>query len=153
MNIFIFSKKEAYDAFAAKTFPKNVSVIIFYDFGSEHIDYNGICSDVYYCPYDDIDVWSEREYEKYSSTFDFADDLAQFIYDAYNSGRDIVCQCDYGQSRSAGCAAAIAEHFYKSGIEIFADFSRCPNKLIYHKVIDALDDYSNNNKIPDQRRV
>lgn len=153
MNIFIFSKKEAYDAFAAKTFPKNVSVIIFYDFGSEHIDYNEICSDVYYCPYDDIDVWSEREYEKYSSTFDFADDLAQFIYDAYNSGRDIVCQCDYGQSRSAGCAAAIAEHFYKSGIGIFADFSRCPNKLIYHKVIDALDDYSNNNKIPDQRRV
>lgn len=82
-----------------------------------------------------------------------ADDLAQFIYDAYNSGRDIVCQCDYGQSRSAGCAAAIAEHFYKSGIEIFADFSRCPNKLIYHKVIDALNDFSHNNKIPDQRRV
>lgn len=153
MNIFIFSKKEAYDAFAAKTFPKNVSVIIFYDFGSEHIDYNGICSYVYYCPYDDIDVWSEREYKKYSSTFDFADDLARFIYDAYNSGRDIVCQCDYGQGRSAGCAAAIAEHFYKSGIEIFADFSRCPNKLIYHKVIDALNDFSHNNKIPDQRRV
>ena len=84
---------------------------------------------------------------------DYADDLAQFIYDAYNSGRDIVCQCDYGQSRSAGCAAAIAEHFYKSGIEIFADFSRCPNKLIYHKMIDALNDFSHNNKIPDQRRV
>lgn len=152
-DIIIYSRKDAEKAIRSGNFPKNTSVISFYDPQTEHIKYEDICSDVYYCPYDDIDVWSEREYEKYSSTFDFADDLAQFIYDAYNSGRDIVCQCDYGQSRSAGCAAAIAEHFYKSGIGIFADFTRCPNKLIYHKVIDALNDFSHNNKIPDQRRV
>ena len=111
-DIIIYSRKDAEKAIRSGNFPKNTSVISFYDPQTEHIKYEDICSDVYYCPYDDIDVWSEREYEKYSSTFDFADDLAQFIYDAYNSGRDIVCQCDYGLSRSAGCAAAIAEHFY-----------------------------------------
>ena len=116
-DIIIYSRKDAEKAIRSGIFPKNTSVISFYDPQTEHIKYEDICSDVYYCPYDDIDVWSEREYEKYSSTFDFADDLARFIYDAYNSGRDIVCQCDYGQSRSAGCAAAIAEHFYKYPIK------------------------------------
>ncbi len=123
-DIIIYSRKDAEKAIRSGNFPKNTSVISFYDPQTEHIKYEDICSDVYYCPYDDIDVWSEREYEKYSSTFDFADDLAQFIYDAYNSGRDIVCQCDYGQSRSAGCAAAIAEHFYNQRKSKF----RCPRQ-------------------------
>ena len=35
---------------------------------------------------------------------------------------DIICQCEHGQSRSAACAAAIKEHFEKSGIEVFADY-------------------------------
>ena len=142
MKIYIFSSDEVTKSVLNKTFPKNAAVISFYDQGARHINYNEMCSNVYYCPFDDIDVWSEYEYEKYGSTFDFADDLACFIYDAYNSGMDIICQCDYGQSRSAGCAAAISQHFYKSGIEIFSDLRRCPNKLIYLKVLNALENYS-----------
>ena len=45
-----------------------------------------------------------------------ADELATFIYEAREVGRDIICQCDYGQSRSAACAAAILQHFEKRGI-------------------------------------
>ena len=45
----------------------------------------------------------------------------------------------YDQSRSAGCAAAILEHFYRRGIDIFADYKYYPNQVVYHKVFDALE--------------
>ena len=68
-----------------------------------------------------------------------ADKLAEFIYDAKKMGFDIICQCEYGQSRSAGCAAAIREHFYGDGIKIFADYRYYPNQLVYNKLYDALE--------------
>ena len=51
---------------------------------------------------------------------------------------DIICQCDYGQSRSAACAAAILEHFERNGISIFADYRYYPNQLVFNKVLKAL---------------
>ena len=51
----------------------------------------------------------------------------------------MICQCDYGQSRGTGCAAAILEHFYHTGISIFADYNYYPNQVVYHKVFDALE--------------
>ena len=68
-----------------------------------------------------------------------APDIAAFIYHAYNNGMDIICQCEYGQSRSAGCAAAILEHFYHSGISVFANYDYCPSQVVYHKIFDALE--------------
>jgi hypothetical protein len=65
--------------------------------------------------------------------------LAEFIYAAYREGRDIICQCDFGQSRSAATATAILEHFERRGIDIFSNHDYYPNQLVYHKVLDALD--------------
>ena len=45
---------------------------------------------------------------------------------------------EYGQSRSAACAAAIREHFM-GGIEIFANYRYYPNQLVYNKLKAALD--------------
>ncbi len=70
--------------------------------------------------------------------FPEAQQLGAFIHNAINDGLNIICQCEYGHSRSAGCAAAILEYFGKRGIDIFADYRYNPNQLIYHKVIDAL---------------
>ena len=67
-----------------------------------------------------------------------ADALAAFIYQAKADGLDILCQCEYGQSRSAACAAAILEHFNGTGISIFADYRYYPNQVVYHKIMDAL---------------
>ena len=67
-----------------------------------------------------------------------ADALAAFIYQARADGLDILCQCEYGQSRSAACAAAILEHFDSTGISIFADYRYYPNQVVYHKIMDAL---------------
>jgi len=65
--------------------------------------------------------------------------LAEFIYTAKADGLDIICQCEYGESRSSACAAAILEHFQKTGISIFADYRYYPNQVVYHKVFDALE--------------
>lgn len=65
--------------------------------------------------------------------------MAAFIVKAYIDGKNIICQCEYGQSRSAGCAAAILENFYRRGIDIFAEYKYYPNQVVYHKVFDALE--------------
>ena len=70
-----------------------------------------------------------------------ADALAAFICQARADGLDILCQCEYGQSRSAACAAAILEYFNGTGISIFADYRYYPNQVVYHKVMDALTRY------------
>ena len=78
--------------------------------------------------------------------FPEADALAEFIYKAKEDGLDIICQCEYGQSRSAGCAAAILQHFSKNGIDVFTDYRYYPNQLVYHKVFDALTKYMMNHR-------
>ena len=90
----------------------------------------------------DIDIEILGDYGlTYDTYFPEAGDLAKFIYEAKNDGLDIICQCEYGQSRSAACAAAILEHFYKTGISVFADYRYYPNQMVYHKVFDALNAY------------
>ena len=69
------------------------------------------------------------------------DELAQFIKIAVQAGYRIICQCEYGQSRSAACAAAILQHFEKNGISIFADYRYYPNQLVYNKIFEALERY------------
>ena len=67
-----------------------------------------------------------------------ADALAAFICQARSDGLDILCQCEYGQSRSAACAAAILEYFNGTGTSVFADYRYYPNQVVYHKIMDAL---------------
>ena len=54
------------------------------------------------------------------------------------AGKRIICQCEYGMSRSAGCAAAILEYYQHSGITVFADDRYCPNKAVFRKLLAAL---------------
>ena len=70
-----------------------------------------------------------------------ADALAAFICQARADGLDILCQCEYGQSRSAACAAAILEYFNGTVISVFADYRYYPNQVVYHKIMDALTRY------------
>ena len=77
-----------------------------------------------------------------------ADALAKFICQSKADGLDILCQCEYGQSRSAACAAAILEYFDGSGISIFADYRYYPNQVVYHKIIDASSNAQRRNKWP-----
>ncbi len=67
-----------------------------------------------------------------------AREIAEFVYGCKNEVDLLICQCEYGQSRSAGCAAAIRQHFYGDGIEIFANEKYYPNKPVFHKLTAAL---------------
>ena len=82
MNVLICSRKDIEKMIINRTFPKNTKVISFYDPHTEHIKYEEVCDDVYYCPCEDIDVWYAAEFEEQCVQFDFADDLAVFIYEA-----------------------------------------------------------------------
>ncbi len=144
MNVSIYSRKEA-KSLIQKGFPVNTAVICFYSpkktawAEDRRLNYADHCARVFYVPIPDIDrevlkSWGYTE----SSFFSQAEELAAYICKAVEEGLDIFCQCDYGQSRSAGCAAAILQYFEGRGIDIFADYRYYPNQLVYNKIFNAL---------------
>ena len=145
MRVTVYSREAVERIIAEGKFPQNTAVISFFDPADKHlddythVDYSRASSAVYYCELDDLDrdYLAEKGYT-YESFFPDAADVAAFIRRAHQNRMDIICQCDYGQSRSAGCAAAILEYYYHSGISIFAGFDYYPNQVVYHKVFDAL---------------
>ena len=149
MKISICSR-EGIKALMGEGFPENTSVISFSSPAKAkkaeepRISFRGVCEHVFYITVPDIDIGLLGDYGyTYESYLAEADELAKFIYEASRGGRDVICQCDYGQSRSAACAAAILQHFEGRGIDIFADYSYYPNQLVYHKVFDALEKFKN----------
>lgn len=101
MNVTIYSREEIEIMISKGKFPDNTAVISFYDPAIKridkdytHVDYSDVCDHVFYSELDDLDleVLKERGYT-YDTYFPEADEIAQFIYEAYNSGMDIICQC------------------------------------------------------------
>ena len=131
-------------------FPNNVAVISFYDPKSKRtpkdyapVDYTNVCSRVFPVAIHDIDIEILSDYGlTFETYFPEADELARYIIKNIAQGHDIICQCEYGQSRSAACAAAIKEHYEKRGIEIFADYRYYPNQLIFNKLLVSLKEVS-----------
>lgn len=150
IDIRIISRKEA-EALTADELPQKTAIISFYDpIGPRtpkdyhKVDYSGLCDNVFYVEIRDIDIEILGQYGlTYDTYFPKAADLAKFIANAVANNCTIICQCEYGQSRSAACAAAIKEFYEKSGIQIFANYKYYPNQLIFNKLLDAL--VSNNN--------
>ena len=150
MHINIYSRK-AMEALLSKENLENTAIISFHDpvgCGRRRledyspIDFSGKCDRVMQIALHDLDPEALADFDLTVDTyFPEADELAEFIYKAKEDGLDIICQCEYGQSRSAGCAAAILEHFFNRGIAVFTDYRYYPNQLVYHKVFDALEKY------------
>lgn len=146
MDVSIYSRK-AMEALLQEGFPDKITVISFYDSEIKReddeykpVNYSGNTDRVFQVALHDIDLEILGEYNlTYDTYFPEVDDLAKFIYAAKADGMGIICQCEYGQSRSAACAAAILEHFHQSGISIFADYKYYPNQMVYHKIFDALE--------------
>lgn len=124
----------------------NTAVISFYDppssrtpAGYKPLDYGKKCAAVFSIAVYDIDIEVLPECGlTFDTYFPEAKPLALFIKTAVACDWDIICQCEYGQSRSAGCAAAIKEYYERDGISVFADYRYYPNQLIFNKVLDAL---------------
>lgn len=154
LKISIYSRKSIEELLRGN-FPQNAAVISFYDppgkFRDEEykpVDYSTKTNCVFQVALHDIDLEVLPKYHlTYETYFQEADDLAEFIFTAKKAGKDIICQCEYGESRSSGCAAAIHEYFHKDGINIFADYRYYPNQMVYHKVYDALERYGIENDV------
>ena len=145
MEVSIYSRK-AIKELIEKGFPQNTAVISFYtpkdkrDYEENRVNYDGVCNKVFYVGIPDIDIEILSEYGyTYKTYLAEADELAKFIDKAKENGLDIICQCDYGQSRSAACAAAILQYYEGRGIDIFTDYRYYPNQLVYNKIFDALE--------------
>lgn len=63
--------------------------------------------------------------------------IAEFVISRKNTGT-LICQCEYGQSRSAAVAAAVMEYYDHKGICVFADARYYPNKYIFRKLLRSL---------------
>ena len=147
MTITIYSRNEIEKVLSNDNL-ENTAIISFHDpvgrgrhavDDYEPIDFTGKCDRVMQIALHDLDPEALSDFDLTVETyFPEADELAEFIYKAKEDGLDIICQCEYGQSRSAGCAAAILQHFSKNGIDVFTDYRYYPNQLVYHKVFDAL---------------
>ena len=148
MNVSIYSRK-AIEKLLKSDFPEHAAVISFYDppkslsdHANDPVDYSAKTGRVCRAAIHDIDLSILAKYNlTYDTYFPEAEEMAAFIYQAKEDGCDIICQCEYGESRSSACAAAILEHFEKNGISIFADYRYYPNQVVYHKVFDALEKY------------
>ncbi len=144
MKVDIFSRKDI-QRLIEGDFPANTAVISFHSPEDGRrgdyrpVDYRGRPERLYYVCAHDIDIGTLPSFgltcEEYMPD---VSELAGFIRQAAADGLDFICQCDYGQSRSAACAAAIREYFDRSGIEVFADYRYYPNQLVYNKIINAL---------------
>lgn len=141
ISVDIYSRDFIENYILPKDFFKNTAVISFYDpdrYSNDKdcyslVDYNGKSDNVLYIPLDD-----------FQTELPEADKIAEFVYSAKSKELRIICQCESGQNRSAGCAAAILEHFSKSGSSIFNDDRYHPDEMVYYAVLDALTSYKEN---------
>ena len=155
MTVKIYSRK-AMEALLSKGNLENIAIISFHDpvergrrYQKDYkpIDFSGKCDRVMQIGIHDLDPEALSDFGlSVEAYLPEADELAEFIYKAKEDGLDIICQCEYGQSRSAGCAAAILKYFSKNGIDVFTDYRYYPNQLVYHKVFDALTKYMMNHR-------
>ena len=103
------------------------------------VDFGNACARVFFISVYDLDPDALARFGyTMDSYFDEADAVAEFIHQAVTDGVEIVCQCEYGQSRSAGLGAAILEYYERRGIDIFRDYRYYPNQLIFNKAYEAM---------------
>lgn len=67
-----------------------------------------------------------------------ADEIAMFSKCVYKQVERIIVHCEFGQSRSAGVAAAIRQCFEGNTGDIFESPAYCPNMTCYRYVLNSL---------------
>lgn len=138
---------------AALPLPPNTAIICITDFDNTFAELKNRPDHLLQIKFDDmsIDVFRDmldreptaheqvimaRKY--HAITRSQAEEIAAFYKDIEDKTETLICQCEFGQSRSAACAAAILQYRENRGIDIFADINYYPNKLVYKMVYEAL---------------
>lgn len=135
MRIKICSRK-AIERLLQGQFPEHTAVISFYNppYTYENnavrspVDYLGKTDRIFQIVLDDFETSMPE-----------ASNLAEFVDAAISDGLNIICQCESGQNRSAGCAAAILEHYSHTGQVVFDSDKYRPDEMVYYSVLGALE--------------
>lgn len=146
IEVQIFSR-ESIEKLLLEEVPQNVAVISFYD--RPFLEDDPYCVPVaypkdmlvFYSQTDDVAYYEVLEARGYTleSFFADSDNVAKFILTCVDKGiTKFICQCEFGQSRSSGAAAAITEFFNHNGDKIFEDKRYAPNQIIYDKLLSSL---------------
>ena len=135
MKLSILSRSEMY-RLIEKGIPDNTAIVSFADEEEDYIEFpNG--TDVLKIAFYDIRPSSVPS-DEYDSILPDAPKIAKYLYQKMKEGKDIICQCDYGISRSAGCAAAIMQRWGGNAIKVFSNYRYTPNQFVYNKVLAEL---------------
>lgn len=141
MKVSIYSREKVVELINTN-FPEKTTVISFSDPGAIPVNYHKKPIRLFQISIYDADLsYLSKCGLTYETYFPEVNDLAEFIYGAKKEHLDILCQCEYGESRSAACSAAILEHFHHNGLSIFTDYRYYPNQVVYHKVFEALENH------------
>ena len=132
MKVSILSKSELFKLIEKKELSSRSAVISFADEEDEFLDIPDKVDTLKVVFYDVRP--SSLSKDQYDALLPEAKDIAIFVNQKIKEGKDIICQCDYGISRSAGLAAAILERYAHRGIDIFSDYKYTPNQFVYNKV-------------------
>ena len=137
MKISILSKAGLYRLIETNSLTSNTAVISFADFGCDFLDVPPNV-DQLKIEFDDIRPNNITKEQLLGNILPEAPIIAQFVNQKLKEGKDIICQCDYGISRSAGLAAAILERYAHKGIEIFRNYRYSPNQIVFNRVYKEL---------------
>lgn len=151
MNVEIMSR-EALTELAKEPFPEDTAVISITNTDAADVTLEHQPDRLLRLKFDDVsdEIFEEllgrkpnvREMHQIASRFHMlsnaqAQQMADFILRMRNKGT-LICQCEHGQSRSAGVAAAVMEYYSQKGINIFADVRYYPNKHVFRKLLCSL---------------
>ena len=136
MKITILSKSELFKLLEKKELTSRTAVVSFADEQDEFLELPEEVECLKVVFYDIRP--SSTVPEHYDSLLPEALEIARFVSNKIKEGKDIVCQCDYGISRSAGLAAAILERYAHKGLDVFSDYRYTPNQFVYNKVLKEL---------------
>jgi len=151
MNVEIMSR-EALMELAKEPFPEDMAVISITNTEDADVALEHQPDRLLRLKFDDVsdEIFEEllgrkpnvREMHQIASRFHMISNaqtqqMADFILRMRNKGT-LICQCEHGQSRSAGVAAAVMEYYSQKGINIFADVRYYPNKHVFRKLLCSL---------------
>jgi len=108
--------------------------------------------DILTLKFDDIDGSEYLMADEVLMTEEQADQIAHFV-NKHKFAEAILCHCQAGISRSAGCAAAIIKASGASDIPVFSDYQYMPNRHVYRLVLNALLRYNTEEDQDDKSRV
>lgn len=141
--------REGIEKLARKPFSEKTAVISIIDSDAFPVEFMHKPEFLLRLAFDDMEPGSGlldellREYAGFRNEYKIIADgqaqaIAEFAKAMHETAGQLICQCEFGQSRSAAVAAAVMEFFSGNGIDIFADDRYSPNKYVFRKVLEKL---------------